>query len=96
MPTIVTIGIAAIIAGWAIVAFCAAGVVKPLTLIRVALVAISVVLVARGVLGFTPVFLPIPSMMFKLTSAAICLLMGACFAMGTWRAWPQLSLKEKF
>jgi hypothetical protein len=90
-PAVITSCIAAILAGWAAYAFSAAGRVIRLPLMRVALVAISAVLVARGILGFTPVFLPIPSPAFKLWSSVICLLMGLSFSLGTWRAWPALS-----
>jgi hypothetical protein len=89
-PTAITLVIAAILAGWAVYAFSAAGKFIDLPLTRTALVAISAVLVARGILGFTPVFLPVPSLAFKLWSSAICLMMGVCFTLGTWRAWPAL------
>ncbi len=93
MPLILTVIIAAILATWAAYAFAAAGLIGRLPLMRVALVAIAAVLLVRGVVGFTPVFLPIPSIAFKFWSAAICLVMGACFALGTWQAWSNLSIK---
>lgn len=85
VPIVMTIAIALILAIWGAYAFSAAGVIRSLPLMRTALVAISIVLLLRGVLGFTPVFLPLPSMAFKLWSAAICLVMGFCFALGSWR-----------
>lgn len=91
VPTLITIGIASVLAVWAAFAFSAAGVLRSLPLTRTALVAISLVLLVRGVLGFTPVFLPIPSLAFIVWSSVICLVMGLCFALGAWRAWPQLS-----
>ena len=92
-PTAITLVIAAILAGWAAYAFSAAGLFIGLPLTRTALVAISAVLLVRGILGFTPVFLPVPSLAFKLWSSAICLMMGVSFALGTWRAWPMLSAR---
>lgn len=92
-PTVITLFIATVLFVWAAYAFSAAGLIMRLPLVRTALVAIAVVLLVRGVLGFTPVFLPIPSLAFKFWSAAICLGMGACFAFGTWQAWPTLSTK---
>ena len=90
-PILMTLAIATVLAVWAAFAFSAAGVWRQLPLTRTALVAITSVLLLRGVLGFTPVFLPIPSLAFKLWSSAICLGMGLCFAIGTWRAWPLLN-----
>ena len=94
IPTIMTLGIATVLAVWAAFAFSAAGLLRRLPLSRTALTAITIVLLARGVLGFTPVFLPIPSLAFLIWSSVICLVMGACFAFGTWRAWPYLSQRN--
>lgn len=94
VPALMAIVIAVVIAAWAAYAFSAAGWGPRLPLARIALVAIAAVLLARGILGFTPVFLPIPSLAFKLWSAAICVVMGACYALGTWQAWAFLPGKE--
>ncbi len=95
-PAIMTLGIAAILAGWALYACAAIGVIRRLPLMRTALTAVAVVLLARGLLVFVPgVWAPEQSMAFRIWSSAICLVMGACFAIGTWRAWPELSLKRK-
>ena len=94
VPTFMTIGIASVLAVWAAFAFSAARLFRTLPLTRTALIAITIVLLARGVLGFTPVFLPIPSFTFIIWSSVICLLMGICFALGTWRAWPHLSQRN--
>lgn len=91
IPILTTITIATVLAVWAAFAFSASGIMQSLPLTKTALVAITSVLLLRAVLGFTPVFLPIPSLAFKLWSSAICLGMGVCFAIGTWRAWPLLS-----
>ena len=94
IPPLMAGGIAAVLAAWAAFAFSAAGILRPLPLTRSALIAIASVLLLRGVLGFTPAFLPIPSLAFKLWSSAICLGMGICFAIGTWQAWPRLSQRN--
>lgn len=91
LPTIVTLFIAIVLAVWAAFAFSAAGKIIRLPLVRTALVAISLVLLLRGISGFSPLMPPIPSLTFKLWSSAICLVFGLCFAAGTWRAWPTLS-----
>jgi hypothetical protein len=91
MPALLTLIIAAILAVWAAFALSAAGKFIRLPLARTALVAISAVLMLRAVLRFNPLFLPIPSLAFKLWSSAICLIFGLCFAVGTRRAWSALS-----
>lgn len=94
MPTILTLFIAAILAGWAAYAFAAAGKIVRLPLIRTALVLISAVLLLRSLAVFSPSFwAPEHSLAFRIWSSAIVFLLGACFALGTWRAWPTLSVK---
>jgi hypothetical protein len=95
MPTILTVIIAAILAGWAIYAFSAAGKLIRLPLTRTALVLISAVLLLRGVAVVIPAaWPPEHSMEFRVWSSAIVLLLGLCFLVGTWRAWPVLSKKR--
>ena len=92
---LVTALIAAIIFVWAAYAFSAAGVIKRLPFARLALVAISIVLVSRGlsyfVFPFWSAWRPDLPQSFLIWSSLITLIMGLCFAIGTWRAWPQLS-----
>ncbi len=94
-PALITAGLAAIILAWAAYAFSAAGLFRRLPLRKTALVAISVVLVGRGASYFFAPFWagwrPDLSQTFIVWSSLITLVMGACFAIGTWRAWPQLS-----
>ena len=91
-PIIVTLGIATVLAVWALYAFSAAGVVGRLPLTRTALVAISGVLLLRALAGLVgPLWRPDLSGQFMLWSSLIVLVLGLCFAIGTWRAWPQLS-----
>ena len=91
-PAVVTLIIAGILATWAVFAFGAADVGRRLPLTRTALMAIAAVLLARATLAFVPsVWAPEQWPVFAFWSSAICFLMGACFAIGLWRAWPQLS-----
>jgi hypothetical protein len=92
---VITVFIAIIILGWAAYAFSAAGLLRRLPFTRPALVAISAVLLGRGLSFFLfPVWRgwrPDLSQIFMIWSSLICLFMGACFAFGTWLAWPKLS-----
>jgi hypothetical protein len=95
VPPIMTAVIAAILAAWAVFAFGAAGIGWRPPLARTALVAIAAVLLARAALAFVPgVWAPEQTLAFIATTSAICFVMGACFAIGTWQAWPILSHKE--
>ncbi len=93
VPAIMTMVIAAILAIWAAFAFGAAGVSRRLPLTRTALGAIAFVLLARAAMAFVPAFWPPENrtLPFIATTSGICLVMGLCFAIGTWRAWPVLS-----
>lgn len=94
-PAIITLVIASIIAGWAVFAFSAAGIGPRLPLTRTALVAIAFVLLARSVLGAVPSLWSAEQWpAFAFWSSAACFIMGACFAIGTWQAWPQLSQRN--
>ena len=97
MPHAIAVIIAAVLLGWAAYAFSAAGLTVRLPLIRTALVAISVVLLARGLaVPFMRAWRPDLSLGFIYTTAAICTALGLIFAIGTWRAWASLSLKDAF
>lgn len=94
LPTMLTLIIAAILAGWAAYAFAAAGKIVRLPLIRTALLLISAVLLLRSLAVFSPAFwAPEHSTAFRIWSSAVVLVLGVCFALGTWRAWPALSVK---
>jgi hypothetical protein len=95
VPAIMTMVIAAILAAWAAFAFGAAGITPRLPFSRAALVAIAFVLIARAAMAFVPAFW-VPenrTLPFIITTSAICLVMGLCFAIGTWRAWPMLAVR---
>ncbi len=91
---IMTAVIAIIVFGWAAYAFSAAGLIRLLPLTKLALIAISLVLFARGTSYFlAPLWhgwRPDLSPTFLVWSSLICLIMGLCFMIGTWQAWPNL------
>jgi len=91
-PALLTCGIAAVLAIWAAYAFSGAGMIVRLPFLRTALVAISLILLGRGLLILAPdLWRPDLSPAFKLWSSAIVLAMGACFAAGSWLAWASLA-----
>jgi hypothetical protein len=91
MPTLITLGIATMLAIWAAYAFSGAGLIVRLPLLRTALVIISSIYLLRA-LAVVP-FLLTPteqSPAFWLWSSAIVFIYGLAYAIGTWRAWPEL------
>ena len=97
MPHVMALIIAVVLLGWAAYAFSAAGLVMRLPLMRTALVAISVLLLVRGLaVPAMQLWRPDLSLTFIYTTAAICTVFGLIFAIGTWRVWPALSLKDAF
>lgn len=91
-PTLITMGIAAVLAIWAAYAFAGAGLIPRLPLVRTALVLISAVYLLRG-LVLIPAFFLNPGAVtpFVLWSSLIVLVYGVCYAVGSWIAWPALS-----
>ncbi len=91
-PTLITIGIAGVLAVWSAYAFAGAGLIPRLPLMRTALVLISAVYLLRG-LVLIPAFIVNPGgvMPFVLWSSLIVLVYGLAYAIGTWIAWPSLS-----
>ena len=90
-PTLVTIGIAGVLAIWAAYAFSAAGLINRMPFERIALPSISAVFLARAVAFplLKPIF-PENSKRFWFVSSGICLGVGALFACGTAAAWARL------
>jgi hypothetical protein len=87
VPTLVTLGIAAILAAWAAYAASAAGLLRPLPLTAAALVTITAIYVLRG-LAIVPVAaVPALRTPFNLWSSAICLAIGLVHAVGLWQVW---------
>ena len=94
MPLVITVIIAGVLAVWGAYAFAAAGVIGRLPLMRVALVAIAAVLIARGMMMFAPnLWRPDLSLEFKIWSSVATLVLGAFFAIGTAQSWSMLSHK---
>jgi hypothetical protein len=94
-PAIVTAGIAIVLSVCAAYAFAGAGLIRRLPLMRTALVAISAIYLARGLL-IVPVLLQSSPAAFDIWSSLIVLGYGAVYAIGTATAWPLLSHKESF
>ena len=93
-PALITFAIAALLAIAAAYAFAGAGVIRQLPLIRTALVVITAVYLLRG-LALIPIALtPVAQTPFNIWSSLIVLGYGIFYAVGTWKAWPVLSLKE--
>ena len=93
-PTLITLGIAGVLAIWAAYAFSGAGVIRRLPLVRTALILISTIYLLRG-LVLVPAFAINPGGVepFVLWSSLIVLVYGLAYAVGTWRAWPALSAR---
>lgn len=82
---LITLSIAAVLVVWAAYAFSGAGVLPRLPLLRPALVAISAVYLARGLI-VVPMAIVRPAMLspFWLWSSAIVLGYGIVYAVGIW------------
>lgn len=94
-PTVITLGIATVLAIWAWYAFAGAGRARRLPLMRTALILISGIYLARGLL-IIPILLEPPARTaFNIWSSLIVLVFGLVYAVGTWLAWPELSQKEE-
>jgi lysylphosphatidylglycerol synthetase-like protein (DUF2156 family) len=91
-PTLITLIIAGVLATWSAYALAGAGLIRPLPLMRIALVTITAVYLLRGL-----VLLPALAMnggkvsAFLWWSSLIVLAYGIVYAVGTLRAWPALS-----
>jgi hypothetical protein len=93
VPALVTLGIAALLAIWAAYAFAGAGLMRRLPLMRTALVAITAIYLLRGLL-IIPVLMKPDAAAFDIWSSLIVLVYGIVYALGTWRAWQQLSQRK--
>lgn len=93
-PTILTLGIAAMLAIWAAYAFAGAGRIARLPLLRTGLVIISAIYILRGLI-LIPSHLLRPELTdaFLVWSSLIVLVYGLAYGVGTWRAWPALARK---
>lgn len=90
-PAVITSGIVAMLAVWALYALSGAGVVAPLPLLRLGLIAIASVYTLRGVAGLLyAAFGARAGAAFWWWSSAICLGFGLVHIAGLVQAWPQL------
>ena len=86
--TLITLGIALVLAIWSAYAFSGAGLLPRLPLLRPGLVAISVVYLIRAVVFVPAVMIQTGQAgTFAWVSSAIVLLFGVTYAIGTWMAW---------
>lgn len=91
-PTLITFGIASVLAIWAWFAFAGAGLAWKPPLLRTGLVIISAIYLLRGlVLLPMAVFIPEKINSFAIWSSLIVLAYGLFYGMGTWKAWSSLS-----
>jgi hypothetical protein len=94
-PTLLTLGIAAILALWAAYAFSGAGLLPRLPLLRTGLVVISAIYLLRGLALIPALVINGAGVMpFILWSSLIVLVYGIAYAVGTWTAWPHLRARR--
>lgn len=94
-PAMVTAGIAAVLAVWALYALSGAGVIRRLPLLRTALVLIAAIYLGRGLLGIPAVLLaddPYANqlkakMTFMIVTSVVCIVLGLCYAAGAAHVW---------
>ncbi|OYX49471.1 MAG: hypothetical protein B7Y97_08940 [Sphingomonas sp. 32-66-10] len=91
-PTLITLGIATVLAVWAAYAASGAGLISRLPLLRTALVAITAIYLLRA-LAFVPLHFwkPQHSDTFAIWSSAIVLVYGVVHLVGMLRAWRHLA-----
>ena len=93
VPTVITTGIAVVLALWSLYALSATGLIPKLPLIRFALCGITGVYLLRGLAGlvFAVVAPGDRGVAFWFWISAICLSIGALYLVGTRQVWSQLS-----
>lgn len=92
-----TIGIAMVLTIWAAYAFSGAGLIRRLPLLRTGLIVIAAIYLLRGAALIPALMMaPYPRYEFDIWSSVIVLGYGLVYAIGTWRAWPDLrSAKDR-
>ncbi len=90
-PTVLTLGIVALLSLWSLYALSGAGVIRRLPLVRPALCIITSIYMLRAV-AFAPFhrYFPGNSTSFWLWSSAICCVIGVVLLVGLLQAWPRL------
>lgn len=90
-PTLITSGIVLVFSIWSMYAFSAAGVIFKLPLIRLALILITLIYLARGIVGFFFIKSPMGrSSEFWFWSSIICLSFGIVHLIGLKQQWASL------
>lgn len=91
-PHVMTFGIAAMLAIWALYGFSGAGRFARLPLLRTGLVVISAIYLLRG-FSLIPLHLWKPELTdaFTVWSSLIVMIYGIAYGVGTWKAWCVLS-----
>ena len=93
-PHVMTAVIAIVLFSWAWFAFAAAGQMPRPPLLRIGLIAITLVLLLRAAAAFVPgVWRAEHSPTFITVSSLIVLMLGLAFLIGTIKAWPTLSMR---
>lgn len=90
-PTLTTSGITLVLSMWSMYAFSAAGIIFKLPLTRLALILITFIYIARGIVGFLFVKSPqgrTPE--FWIWSSIICLSLGVVHLIGLKQQWASL------
>ena len=96
-PTLITLGIAGILAIWGLYALSGAGVIMKLPLLKIALCLITAIYLIRGIAGLVlPFVVSHPaiaqnSLSFWLISSTLCCGFGTFYCLGTVKAWHHLS-----
>lgn len=91
-PTIITLGIAGILAIWSAYAFSGADWLFRLPLLRTALILIAAIYLVRAI-AFVPALAMSGQVItpFSIWSSLIVLVYGICYALGTWMRWQDLA-----
>ena len=84
IPSIVTLAITIVFAIWGIYAFASAGIVAKMPLQKLALAAISLVYIVRGLVVLAILAKPELANPFNIWSSVISLVIGLFYAYGTW------------
>lgn len=95
-PTLITLGIAAVLFSWCLYALSAAGKFPPLPLLRTGLVVITSIYLLRGL---SVLLLAILQDEFRgafwIWSSLICTAFGLFYAIGSWQQWSYLSVMSR-
>jgi hypothetical protein len=91
VPDLVTLGIASVLALWSAYALSGAGMIRRLPLLRTALVAITAIYLARGLVLAVMPFVDHDFTAFDWWSSAICLGYGLVHLIGLAQSWRRLA-----